>query len=306
MSSGYINLTSRCPHTCINCPIHSYALNCGELSLEEIYSTIDSGIRKGMDSIVLSGGEPTFHTRFFDVIKYLAQYPIKVSMLTTAISFSNDKFIERLLDCIDVSRVRIASAIHSFDASVNDYMTQNNKTFRHIMRGLHNAIDAGISTSIKHLITKPTYQAMPEFVRRYSEEFPINVPLLICNIDYCGRAYEHVDSLKVSFKESRPYLEAALDYLMIHQKDRAIHVLDTPLCVVSRRFWRLLNSQAGQVIPVYNAPANRERKPIENMVNTSGPYFMCCHECCVRHVCPGAWMSTETFFSNDIAAIKAI
>lgn len=300
MPSGYINLTTRCPHSCINCPIHSSTLNCGELPLDEIYSTIDSGLANGMTSVVLSGGEPTFHSRFFDVIRYLEKTPLKVSLLTTAVSFSQESFVEKLLGIIEPSRLRMACALHSFKPTVNEALTQNDKTFPHILRGMHNAVNAGISTTLKHLITKPTYREMLDFVRQYCEEFPVQVPLLICNIDYCGRAYEHCEELRVSFAESRPYLEQSLDYLMKREDKRAVHVLDTPLCVISRRYWSFLNSQAGQVIPVYHAPANRAKKPVENIRNASGPYFDGCAACCVRHVCPGGWKSAVKLFPGNI------
>lgn len=306
MPSGYINLTTRCPHSCINCPIHSSTLNCSELPLDEICSTIDSGLANGMTSIVLSGGEPTFHSRFFDVIRYLEKTPLKVSLLTTAVSFSQESFVEKLIRIIEPSRLRLACALHSFNPAVNDAMTQNDKTFPHILRGMHNAVKAGISTTLKYLITKPTYRELPEFARRYCEEFPAQVPLLICNIDYCGRAYEYREELLVPFSESRPYLEKALDYLMSREEKRAIHVLDTPLCVVSRPYWHLLNSQAGQVIPVYHAPANRAKKPVVNIRNESGPYFESCDACCVRHVCPGAWKSAVSLFPQDIKAFTKL
>ncbi len=303
MSSGYISLTMKCPNRCLNCPLHEKDFSSHpDLSIDEVRATVEAGIEHGMTRITLSGGEPMLHRHFLKVMEVLAQYPIVVGFLTTAITLSNRRFLNDLLSVMPASRMNIATAIHSFDSKLHDYMMQHEGSLKYTLTGLHHAIDAGIQTTVKHLITAPTYRHMPEFVERLYTEFPDRVTLLLCNIDYCGVAYKQQEAIKVSYAESRPYLSQALDFVRSRaaESKRLVRVLDTPRCAIDEKYWPYLHSQAGMKIPVYNDPNNENREFRENLQNISGPYFKPCYRCKMQSQCPGTWPSVKGVFGEDI------
>ena len=49
-------------------------------------------------NIILIGGEPTLHPRFFDIIKYIKNKGLKVSVVSNSIKFSNDKFVTKAME----------------------------------------------------------------------------------------------------------------------------------------------------------------------------------------------------------------
>lgn len=303
--NGYISLTKKCPCRCINCPlVEKDASSQPDLTLEEIELTVKAGVQKGMKSVVLSGGEPTSHPQIIEIVRMIAQYPVMISFLTTCVAFANEKFMQRLLDAAPASRIRLATAIHSYKPELHDYMTSCKGSLKRALRGIDNAIQAGISTTIKHLITQPTYRDLPDFVRQTYERFPENVPLLLCNIDYCGVAYQQREIIRVSFIESESYLSEALNYVMSRTDSRRqVNVLDTPRCALAPKYWKFLYSQAKAKISVYNDPANKGRKHEEDLVNLSGPNFPPCEACAAREGCPGSWPSVWGVFANSFRSI---
>lgn len=299
--NGYLCLTKKCPCRCINCPLtEKDAVSQPDLTLEEVERTVLAGVKKGMQSVILSGGEPTAHPQILDIVRILAKYPIKVSFLTTCVAFANEHFMLQLLEAIPGDRLRLATAIHSFDEEKNDFMTSSKGSLRRTLKGMDNAISAGISTTLKHLITGCTYRDMPSFICKVYERFPSSVPLLFCNIDYCGTAYRQQQILRVSFRESEPYLSAALDYALEHIDNcRQVNVLDTPRCALAPRYWSFLYSQAKMRIPVYNDPGNKGRQHQEDLTNVSGPYFPPCEACTQQEFCSGTWPSVWNIFGES-------
>lgn len=299
--SGYISLTKKCPCRCLNCPlVDKDARTQPDLTLDEIKRTVEVGVAKGMNSIVLSGGEPTSHPDIIEIVRVLSQYPVIISFLTTCVAFANDRFMERLLGAAPASRMRIATAIHSYNPDLHDYMTSCKGSLKRALKGIDNAVKAGIFTTVKHLITRPTYRDLPVFVQKSYEVLPENMPLLLYNIDYCGVAYKQREIIQVSFRESEPYLSAALDYVISRSDSkRQVSVMDTPHCALGSKYWSFLRSLAKTTIPIYSDPATKGRKHKENLVHLSGPHFPPCELCSQREECPGSWPSVWNVFGAE-------
>lgn len=251
----------------------------------------------GADQVVLSGGEPTLHTRFLEIMGYLATKDFSVSLTTTSQRFSDRSFLDRLLDTYPVERLSAATSLHSFDPVVHDRMTNTEGSFHAWYEGLQQAGRSGIAITLKHLISKPTYREMPSFIQSYDERFEKHVPLLICGLDFSGKASRHKDAVYVPFHESRPYLEEALS--LVNEKNHAlgmrkVTVFDVPYCAVDSAFWPYLytEKEEDRELVVYHAPDIPDGKPMVHVPKKSGITFSGCKRCRVRSKCSGAWFST--------------
>lgn len=269
------------------------------MPMEEVLRTVDAGIGNGVSEMVLSGGEPTLHADFSAIAGELARRGLRIGLLTTAERFAEPEFLEAVLDAVPANRLRVLTALHSFDPEVHDRMTHSAGSLQRSMSGLRHLLAAGVSLTVKHLITAPTVHALPAFTGTFLEKFPPEVHLLLCHIDYCGEAYRNRGLLAVPFSVSRPYLEAALDCVAaaaresgIWRADARVKVRDTPLCAVAPRYWAFCRSQASLKLAVYNDPT--ARVPKREVSNSSGPFFRECEACPVRSRCPGTWRSAES------------
>lgn len=273
--------------------------------MEEVLRTVDAGIENGVSEMVLSGGEPTLHADFAAIAGELARRGLHVGLLTTAERFAEPGFAENVLAAVPANRLRVLTALHSFDPDVHDRMTRCAGSLQRSMGGLRRLLAAGASLTIKHLVTAPTVRALPAFADAFLAEFPPEVRLLVCHIDYCGEAYRNRGLLAVPFSVSRPYLEAALDHVAtaaardggIWRADVRVKVRDTPLCAAAPRHWSFFRSQASLKLAVYNDPAARD--PKREISNSSGPFFRECEACPVRSQCPGTWRSAESVLRPD-------
>ena len=305
MRSGYISLTTRCAHRCLCCPCRREpGVKGGDLPVEEVLKTVDEGVENGVSEMVLSGGEPTLHGNFLQIVGELARRGLRIGLLTTAESFAVPGFLENVLAVVPANRLRVLTALHSFDPALHDQMTCSEGSLLRSLEGLRRLSAAGVSITVKHLITAPTVCGLPAFTEVFLAEFPPAVHLLVCNIDFCGEAYTNRNLLAVPFSRSRPYLEAALDLVAAAARqagtwsaESRVRVRDTPLCVVSSQYWPFFCSYASLKLAVYNDPASRV--PKREVSNSSGPFFRECEGCPVRAQCPGTWLSAESVLRPD-------
>ena len=276
--------------------------------MSEVLRTVDEGLENGLSEMVLSGGEPTLHGDFIPIVGELARRGLKIGVLTTAERFSDSEFLRQVLSAVPVRQLRVLSALHSFNPEIHDGITRAPGSQQRTLAGLRRLCDAGVSLTVKHLITAPTVHALPDFAESFLASFPPEVRLLFCHIDYQGEAYRNRECLAVPFSKSRPCLEAALDRLLeAAQRDgtwRAefrVKVRDTPLCAVAPKYWPFFHSQATLKLSVYHDPAGAKagNAPRRGVANASGPFFGECESCSVRLNCPGTWMSAESVLRPD-------
>ena len=305
MRHGYIALTEVCSHHCIACPCSQKPKLNRSLDLQDVKRTVELALQSGgLDSLILSGGEPTRHPQIFEILEYLARQPIEsIGFLTTCERISDKHFLDEMLKIVPRNRLRVTTAIHSFDPLKHDFMTNCVGSLDKSLRGLKNAVEAGVAVSMKYIVSKPTYSYLDNYIRNFYQQFPDTVSLVICNLDYCGIIGDQSDLVKVSFTDSRPYLESLLDYVIEQAESghkRAVRVYDTPCCGIDPYYWKFLNCQSNYVLAVYNSPHNVNCEPSQNVPNDSGPFFTPCQNCKVKSMCPGAWRSTEQVFGSGI------
>lgn len=80
-----IEITDRCNLTCPTCYAGSSPTHGRHRSLEEVKSMLDTIVlnEKEPDVIQISGGEPTLHPEFFEILDYAKTLPIKHIMINT-------------------------------------------------------------------------------------------------------------------------------------------------------------------------------------------------------------------------------
>jgi uncharacterized radical SAM superfamily Fe-S cluster-containing enzyme len=95
-----IEVTDRCNLTCPTCYAGSSPTYGRHRTLDEIKKMMDAVVRneKEPDVVQISGGEPTIHPHFFEILDYAKTLPIKHLMLNTnGIRIAKEKnFVEKL------------------------------------------------------------------------------------------------------------------------------------------------------------------------------------------------------------------
>lgn len=298
MRIAYLSLTEFCPNHCLACPCESSRRgSVRELPLERICDDIRRAEAcGGIDRLILSGGEPTCHGQFLAVMEFLGQQSFPVSLTTTSERFADAFFLRSVLDAFPASRLGVTTALHSFDPQVHDAMTRTPGSFRRWLEGLLALESAGVSTALKHLLSRPTIDALPRFVAEYCRRFAPSTPLYLCGLDFSGMAARNREQVFLSYSEIRSRLQPALDVLLALRAEgdaRQTWVLDLPLCTVDEPYHPFFpkggNASGGPVF--YDAPDRAEPLVGDGVpVRRSQPREVC-GDCLRKDICRGTWSS---------------
>lgn len=303
MVSAYFTIGSKCNHKCIFCPCkwekHDKEI---ELSVfKEMIHEIEANPR--IDSIILSGGEPTIQDNFFELLSYLSHTKYHVRLLTNADRLSDIEIVKKIKSIIPPSKIDIVTAIHGNDEKIHDSITRCDGSFFRTNKGLHNMIQEGYQVNLKFCITQINYKNMYNFVDFIYDNFPDSVSLSFCSIDYCGKASENNIAVEVSFKDIKKYLEQSLEKVESYKNNgrkRNVIVANTPLCCVDSKFWKYFISESKKNVEAFlPLPMDGKGKIKYNSASSSGTFFDACRKCAVEKYCAGAWYSAYKIFGES-------
>ncbi len=156
-----LELTKRCNLRCIYCYADGGTPNPDELSLDEIYGTLDAAKALGARKVTFTGGEPLTHHHFFDIAEYATEAGLQVSLYTNG-TLIDSEVAEKLADfgvfpCVKLDAVQ---------ADIQDTLAGVNGAFASIMRGIENLMQVGYGTkyqmNINTVICKLNLENLPQ------------------------------------------------------------------------------------------------------------------------------------------------
>jgi MoaA/NifB/PqqE/SkfB family radical SAM enzyme len=247
------------------------------------------------DHVVLSGGEPTIHDDFLEIVKLLASQRIAITLLSNSEKFADYDFAKRMSNIIDNKTFDVVSAIHSSDQLIHERITGVVGSFQRSCDGIYNLLKLNINVTIKQIINKLTYTGLPEWADYVIENFGPQVQVQFTNMDYCGRAEKNAEQLFVSLADIKPYLEKAIDRFERENFKRRIRIIEAPFCMLDPYYWKYF-VETGQSIDMYSAPNVENSSGFTlNLENQCGTWYNECQSCLVRESCPGIWKSAYEF-----------
>lgn len=158
----WLTLNRSCNLRCVWC----YASNTNykkedTLSFEDATKIIDICSEVGIKGIVLMGGEPTLYPHLFDLIQYINDKRMSVSIITNGVLFSNKEFADKIL----------ASKLNSITIS---FKGENREIFRNVtgfdryndvIEGIKYLIHKGRQFTVSMVLTNDNIPSYIEGVR---------------------------------------------------------------------------------------------------------------------------------------------
>lgn len=301
MKTFYCAIGYICNERCQFCPCSEGLSTLPSLTYDEICLSIRRAIdERGIENILLSGGEPTIHPDFFRILEYIKTCNVRVSLLTNALRLANDAFAEQMFSIINGNELDVTVAFHSHIPKKHDFLTQHKGSFEKSMKGVENMLKYGVKLSIKNNIVNYNYKDLPEYVKWATSVFEDSVTLLFCNIDINGTASANKGNVAVDFRDSMPYLQNALDIIIAQRKlghKRNVKVLTTPLCLMDPYYWGFVETSTQENVAAYQVP---NTDLLWDISSDSGPLFIACTQCALKQHCPGTWHSFKKNFDESI------
>ena len=144
------NITRTCNLRCVHCYSDSMAMKYpGELTWEQMQDVVKDLADYRIPSLLLSGGEPLIHPRFFDLVETASQAGLKLTISTNGTLITPEK--AALLKVANVAYVGI-----SLDGigEVHDRFRGKEGAFDAAVRGFRNCHEVGQKTGLRLTLTR--------------------------------------------------------------------------------------------------------------------------------------------------------
>lgn len=157
----WVRLARACNNRCIFC-LDANAQNGRIISYDEIINSLRQGKEKGCERLVLSGGEPTIHQRFVDIVREGANIGYGwIQVVTNGRMFSYKGLVR---DAKGAGLNETTFSIHGHNEALHDRLTGVRGSFAQTIRGLLNALDAGLVVSVDIVLTKLNLPYLKEII----------------------------------------------------------------------------------------------------------------------------------------------
>lgn len=305
----YININSRCNCRCINCILkEDLREDVNVLSVKDIESLIET-VKETFDDQVqniveISGGEPTLHPSFMDIVKTLHAAKeeglfYKISLLSNAMTSSDMSFCSALSQYID----DVVVTLYDTDPDTHDSFTRVPGSFAKKVKAIDNFLSLGVRVHIKILVIKPSFQHLPQMADFIVNKWGKRVHVAINGTHYTGDAYKNQSELSLHYSDAVDYVERALDVLNGAGVTTSVFF---PLCLLDPVYWKSapygfkeIIEKSLSVSPTYGL--GKATRLLDEFINRSD----LCKDCVLLPRCSWPWKRyCEINGDSEIAAAK--
>lgn len=193
-----IRMTLQCTNKCQHCFISARPKESQKTAVEmkEIIDTLSEPHR-----ITLTGGEPTIHPGFLDVLAYCKANKHEVLLQTHGRTLADKNFANNVLPMLD----KMLVPIHSFDEQIFDNITRVPGSFSETVRGLDNAYAANIDFDTQTVLNVYNYKTLAKTLSFIQERWPGRSMTITFPV-----TFPHIKHLIPTFTEVKPYLQEAV------------------------------------------------------------------------------------------------
>lgn len=303
MNNGaYLAICYICNEKCSFCPCTNEEKK-GEkiVDIDSAHIILNQLQEKNCKSITISGGEPTLHPNFVEIVSYAQNSGMYVTVLSNGEMLADKHFVLKIKNNVDMSRLRIITTLHSSKPDMHEKVNGIEGSFQRSIEGIMNIHNIGGKIEIKHCITKENVKELKEFYLYCDNHFPEDISIQLCAIDYVGIDKKKLETEFLSFRDVRPYLESAFNaYLEDRHRGnkRRLYAINIPLCACDIYYWKLLTLKKEIVYESYADPHTKE---IENNVEKNvSVNLKFCRECKAIEICSGTYKTAFDYFGERL------
>lgn len=197
-----VEIIQKCLNNCLHCSSWSNIKCENKIQTNKVFEIIDSASKLNIEEICLSGGEPFLHEGLDDIVKYINDKGIKVSIYTSGIVSEQGKITsiskERLSK---IKADKIIFGLQGISEDIYNEFTGTKGNMQYILASIDNATKLGIHTEIHFVPTKINIEEI-EKVLEYAKKREINKVSflrLICH----GRGFDNRARLNLNAQENK-------------------------------------------------------------------------------------------------------
>lgn len=264
-------------------------------TFEEVVSFLDQGRAEGRESVVFTGGEPTFRPKLLlEWVKYAKEIGYERIQIQT-----NGRMLSYLDYCRQIIRAganEFSPALHGSSAEIHDKLTGAPGSFDQVSMGIKNLKSLGQYVMTNSVVTKVNYKDIPDLARLFVSFGVDQFQFAFIHINPIISGNEQlIDELVPKISEVMPYVKEGLDIGIaagIRCMTEAV-----PYCLM-RGYEECV---AERIIPeahVFDAEADIKDYSAyrRNEGKGKGP---ACEKCTINSECEGPWREYPEIFGWD-------
>lgn len=283
MKSIYLAIIDKCNYKCKYCPCNSKKIKTNAIPVSKIIKYIEA-IKDDDEKnrIVLSGGEPTIHPEFFELLKYFQDKGYYVTLLTNGSMITKENFINKIKENFDIKKLNIVMTIFDIDEKKHDEGTQIKGSYQNTLLAFKLLIENNINVTLKHCISRQNYRRLPKFYKYFDKMLPNRVAFQLTTLDFWGMNNEQIKKNAFSFRSVKKYLNKTLKNI---NKSRKLIVVNTPLCSADEKYWKYFVKKQTNPYKGYKTTSTQA----QNVGYNCDCYSSLCKECKANNICPGIY-----------------
>jgi His-Xaa-Ser system radical SAM maturase HxsC len=231
-----IAIWNKCNNECLMCTNPPGYQDGGGYDYEDL-AVRYGNLNNGETEIQLTGGEPTLHPRFFDVLGFFRKKcPLaKITLITNGRRFGEPDFTKK---CLAIGNIDFQISLHGPNDELHDKITKAKGSFKETVRGIQNILDLRSRDSeleLRIVIHKAALPCLKKTYQFMTDNFPRAERIVFIFMEMEGMAGVNIKRTGIRFKNILPYLEKLFGNFKTSPTE--IRLYHFPLCVLSPKFW---------------------------------------------------------------------
>lgn len=212
-------LGRKCNAKCVFCYYADELETAENASLESIIKQIDFLAEYGIEDIEITGGEPTIHPNWFEILEYASYKFRHIACISNGIKFSDPHFMQK---SHRAGLREILFSLHGYDPETHNSITRVPGSFVKIKKAIQYAHSENIIVRINSTVCNLNYKTLEDGAELLNELKPACVNYLPVNF---WRSNSEASNA-VSYEDMAPHIKRAIDKLNV----KYINVRFIPYC----------------------------------------------------------------------------
>ena len=198
-----------------------------DLTTSEVKRWLDYLRRRGLDTVDLTGGEPTIRRDLFDLVRYARDVGFRsVSVITNGLRLAEAQYAR---DLVAAGVDDVLVSIHGATAAVHDRVTEVRGSFDRAVQAVRNLAAHPVRVRANCVVSGHNYRTAPDVLRLF-QDLGIETANFILFNPIVEADWRTEPELNVAYADAAPHLQAAIDGY--HDKFRRVVVRYIPFCLM--------------------------------------------------------------------------